>query len=357
MPLSRQTTEPMLTSGLAEELSSLRAYGCPAELPRAFGESLGVGEIRRTPEDFRVIELGVEPTGFGEHVFFRIRKTGQNTRWVAKRLAEQLQLPYRMVSYAGLKDRHAVTEQWFCAHMPGTEEPPAGAISLEGCEIRRITRHDRKLRTGQLSCNRFEVRVRTDNDIDPERLQQRLRQIGSHGVPNYFGQQRFGRDLHNLDVLQQPLAALGREERSFAISAARSALFNGYLAARVTAGQFDCMLDGDVLISDRPRGIAEDDISVFRPARLPTGLLWGKEATLAQEVAGKLEDDWFRGFPETRQLLESAGVRAGRRAVISRVAEPEASRDDEGWVFHFALNPGAYATTVLWQILDLKNEE
>lgn len=342
-------------TSLTEELESLQAYTRPADLPRAFGSALGAGQIRVVPDDFRVIELGVEPTGSGEHVLFRIRKSAQNTRWVAKRLAEQLQLPYRMVSYAGLKDRHAVTEQWFCAHMPGLEEPAPGDIDIEGAEVLRVARHDRKLRIGQLSFNRFEVRVRVSAAVDADRLHERLQLIAAHGVPNYFGQQRFGIDGQNLELLARPLEGLDRGERSFAISAGRSALYNGYLAQRVAAGQFDRLLDGDVLISDRPRGVAEDDTSVFRASRLPTGLMWGAEPKRATEVAGRLEDEWYAQYPHLCRLLEGAGARASRRPLISRVAEPEAKSDDAGWIFHFALNPGCYATTVLWQIFDLNN--
>jgi tRNA pseudouridine13 synthase len=303
-----------------------------------------------------VSEQGFEPSGSGEHVLLRVRKTGQNTRWVAKRLAEAFELPYRAVSYAGLKDRHAVAEQWFGMHMPGAATPDKDP-GIEGVEVLECARHERKLRPGQLSYNRFRIVLRNVSDYVPADLDERLAQISAAGVPAYFGEQRFGRDNGNLTLAEDAAGVkkLNRDRRAFALSAWRGALFNGYLAERVARGDWNVVLDGDARLSDRPRGIAEEDTSVFSPELLPAGLLWGRDVRFADAAAGELERDWYSRFPVLCSLLEGAGSRASRRVLRMRVAALQARVGDSGLEIEFALGPGSYATTVLRELFDLNN--
>lgn len=342
-------------SAFAQELDALVPQAV-ANPPRAWGQPLARADFRSSPEDFFVSEQGFEPSGSGEHVLLRIRKTGQNTRWVAKRLAESFGLPYRAVSYAGLKDRHAVTEQWFGMHMPGAEVPDHDP-DIEGVEVLEYSRHQRKLRPGQLSYNQFRIVLRNVSACAPAELEERLAQISAAGVPGYFGEQRFGRDNGNLSLATDAngVAKLNRERRAFALSAWRGALFNGYLAERVARGDWNVVLEGDVKMSDRPRGIAEEDSTVFRPELLPTGLLWGRDARFADAAAGALERGWFERFPVLCSLLEGAGSRGSRRVLQMRVAGLQARTTDAGLEVEFALGPGGYATSVLSELFDLKN--
>ncbi len=246
-------------------------------LPRYLGGVVGAADYRCALADFRVSESGVEPSGTGEHLLLRVRKTGQNTRWVAKRLAEVIGVPYRAVSYAGLKDRHAITEQWFGVHLPGCPDPDMNAFSIEGVKVLMAVRHDRKLRPGQLSFNYFEILLRNCEIDGSEKVAARLHEIAAVGVPNYFGPQRFGRGLGNLELLREAndICRLNRKQRAFALSALRGALFNGYLASRVNNGDWNQLLPGEVGISDRPRGVAEHDCSVFEPERFTYGFAMG----------------------------------------------------------------------------------
>lgn len=284
----------------------------------------------------------------------RLRKTGQNTRWVAKRLAEFAGAPYKSVSWAGLKDRHAVTEQWFSLHLPGMPEPDWSALAIDGVEVLASGRHHRKLRQGQLSQNRFRLVLRDCACEDRDALESRLGRIAAIGVPNYFGPQRFGRDGSNLDafVRQPKLRKLPREVRSFAISALRSALFNGYLSGRVEDGTWDSALDGEALLSDRPRGVAEADTRAFRPERLPAGVLWGRNWSGTGGAAQAREQAWFAGFPQTCAALEAAGCRMSRRVLRARVANLRWVFDDAGLRLEFVLGPGCYATAVVRELLD-----
>jgi tRNA pseudouridine13 synthase len=343
----------------AAELAELQSFANTALLPRAYGDPVGSAVIRRIPADFHVTEYtGIQPCGTGEHLYLRIRKTGENTRWVAKRLADLLHLPYKAVSYAGMKDRHAVTEQWFSAHLPGLDTPTLKSDSLEGCEIIEMVRHDRKLRPGQLSFNRFKIVLRDCVITDETLLAERLERISMDGLPNYFGSQRFGRELGNLSLAHdmRSLRALNRDRRAFFLSATRGALFNGYLAERVRADNWDTFLAGEVQLSDRPRGTAEQDTSVFGSSRQPSGLLWGKGVNNASGAALAAEQGLFGRFPAATALLESAGSRASRRVLRLQVAELRMRQHDEGLELSFALGPGAYATTLLQEIFEVTED-
>jgi tRNA pseudouridine13 synthase len=342
---------------LSKELDELRQFADSAVLPCAYPGLAGKGIYRQSEEDFVVSETGVEPSGEGEHLLLRLRKKGQNTRWVAKEIARQLHIPFRSVSYAGLKDRHAVTEQWFGVHLPGRTDAVAEGLSIEGVEIVRLGWHNKKLRQGQLSYNTFRIILRACSFSSAELLETRLQNIAECGVPNYFGPQRFGRSLSNLDISANDpdLAALPRERRSFVISALRSALFNGYLSARVADGSWAEALPGEITISDRPRGLAEHDLSVFTPARLATGLLWGGGAGFPANEVGEQERNYFGQFPAVCQLLEEAGAKSSRRVLKSRVANMQWQHQDAVLELGFSLSPGNFATALLRELGDFQD--
>lgn len=158
------------------------------------GKPQGTGLLKANPEDFVVVEdLGFEPDGEGEHILVRILKNGCNTRFVADALAKFLKIHAREVSFAGQKDKHAVTEQWLCARVPGKEMPDLSAFQLEGCQVLEYARHKRKLRLGALKGNAFTLVLREVSNRDD--VEQRLIDICVKGVPNYFGAQRFMRSV------------------------------------------------------------------------------------------------------------------------------------------------------------------
>nr|EFA5895500.1 tRNA pseudouridine(13) synthase TruD [Escherichia coli] len=137
------------------------------------GKPQGTGLLKANPEDFVVVEdLGFEPDGEGEHILVRILKNGCNTRFVADALAKFLKIHAREVSFAGQKDKHAVTEQWLCARVPGKEMPDLSAFQLEGCQVLEYARHKRKLRLGALKGNAFTLVLREVSNRDD--VEQRL---------------------------------------------------------------------------------------------------------------------------------------------------------------------------------------
>ena len=200
--------------------------------------------------DFIVKEdLGYEMSGEGEFVAVKIRKTDCNTLFVGEKLAKFAGISDRNMGYAGLKDRHGITEQWFCLQMPGKETPDFSQFQLEGVEILDVTRHNRKIRTGSLQGNAFEILLRGAKESDE--LNERLNFVTKYGFPNYFTEQRFGRDGHNLTQAirwaKGEIKVKDRKKRSFYLSAARSEIFNLVVAERIEQNVADQVLRDDIV--------------------------------------------------------------------------------------------------------------
>lgn len=323
-----------------------------AELPRAHGAPPVSGAIRMQVEDFVVDEiLPFEPDGEGEHLLLQITKVGQNTGWVAAQLARAANIPAREVSYAGRKDRHAVTTQWFCLRIPGSKMDDPAALMPEGCSLLAHTWHRRKLRPGNLSGNRFQIRVR-ELAGDRDALVERLATIAGAGVPNYFTEQRFGRGGSPLDPPTPPVPR-AREARSLWLSAARSALFNRVLAARVTDGSWARALPGELLmLRDSHSHFAWDGVDAAIPPRVaagelhPSGPLAGDRGPRASDAVAALEDGILAAHPETVVELVARRMEIARRAL--RVMVPDLSWElGEDLVLSLRLPPGCYATAVL----------
>lgn len=331
-------------------------------LPLAFGAPLLTARIRTTPDDFQVDELpAFEATGEGEHLLLHIRKRGANTVHVAKVLAKWAGLPEMAVSYAGMKDRHAVTTQRFSVHLPKRIAPDLAELASDEIEVLEATWHNRKLQRGALAGNRFKLVLR-EVQGDAAAISERLQQVAERGLPNWFGEQRFGRDGGNVPAA---LAMFGgrrmrKDQRSLLLSAARSALFNRVLAARVEQGNWDQPLEGEVWMLDGSRSVfgpePYTDVLAERLARFdihPSAPLWGEGALRSTEDALELEQRVLSDEMslKLRSGLEKAGLRQERRATRLR---PQALhwewREDGSLQLAFALPSGAYATTVLAEL-------
>jgi len=332
-------------------------------LAYAWGKPLTTGRMRQYPEDFQVTEIPLlEPDGEGEHVWLWIRKRGENTLYVAEQLSTLAGVHPRQVSFAGLKDRHAVTEQWFSVQLPGKDEPQWEDMSSDTVTVLQHARHSRKLRRGALQGNTFRITVR-DIEGDRDELEQRLAVIAREGVPNYFGEQRFGRNGSNLQtadrLFKNPKLRLSRNKRSLTLSAARSLLFNQVLSVRVNAGNWNAALVGDAMQLDGSHSyfIAETvdaDLSgrVASQDIHPTGPLHGRGDNPAQGACRELEAAVLAGHASWCAGLEAAGLKQDRRALRLGVTDLAWQWEPSGeLVLTFSLPAGAYATSVLREVL------
>jgi tRNA pseudouridine13 synthase len=282
--------------------------------------------LRQLPEDFQVTEIPLlQPDGEGEHVWLWIRKRSENTQHVAELLSTHAGVHPRQVSYAGMKDRRAVTEQWFSVQLPGREEPDWQAINSETVTVLRHERHSRKLRRGTLKGNSFRITLREIGG-DKQSLEQRLVKVRDQGVPNYFGEQRFGRagsNLYTADKLfKNPKLRLSRNKRGLILSATRSFLFN--LLSRV----------------------ASQDVH-------SSGPLYGRGESPVIKDCLELESTVLGTYTGWCEGLEQAGLAQARRALrlgVPDLAWQWANADE--LVLMFSLPAGAYATSLLREIVD-----
>lgn len=333
-----------------------------ADLPCAHGGPSLTGRARSSAEDFVVEEcLGFEASGAGEHLLMSVEKTGLNTAEVARLLARAAGVRPAAVGFAGLKDRLAVTRQYFSVQLPGRADPDWTGLP-DRVRVLSAVRHDRKLRRGALSGNRFRIVLR---EVGGDRLAVAgtCRAIVREGVPNYFGPQRFGRDGVNVSaaaaLFAGELRRPGRERRGMLLSAARSMIFNDVLATRVADRSWQNLLEGEVIALDRSRShfpYDPDDASLAE--RLagfdvhPTGPLPGRpsRALAPGASAARVEAGVLAGYPDFIEGLQRLGVDADRRALRAAVRDFAWSFEEEALVLGFELPAGSYATAVLREI-------
>ncbi|MDT8439428.1 MAG: tRNA pseudouridine(13) synthase TruD [Wenzhouxiangellaceae bacterium] len=333
---------------------------------RAWGPAAGRGRIRTTPDDFRVIEnLGYAPTGEGEHLWLEIEKRERNTLDVARDLARAAGISERFVGFAGLKDRNAVTRQPFTLHLAGRADPDWQEWQIPGVRIVSAARHQRKIQRGRLRGNRFELCVR-EFEGDREQLEQQLAKVVAGGVPNRFGEQRFGGNniarAHRMfrGELKRPPS---RAKRGFYLSAARALIFNRVLDERIRAGSWNQALHGDVLMLDGTHSIfAPDPLDADIPARIegldvhPTGPMVGNGEPVVSDQVAALEQEIIEREAELAEGLRRFGLNAERRALRMRVHELEWHwLDGRTLQLAFALGAGSFATTVLEEFLDFED--
>lgn len=298
-----------------------------------------MSSIRVTNQDFHVEELlGFSPTGWGTHAWLYLENSGDNTVWIAQTVAKLAGIKPSEVSYSGLKDRHAVTRQWFSINlvnrpMPDWRQLPTSIRPL--C----VTRSGRKLRRGVHRANRFEITLR-DLRGDLADLQSRLDAIARRGVPNYFGEQRFGRRGSNLSLgdrwARRELRIKDSHRRGLAISALRSYLFNASLASRVQNDTWDKVLVGDKCTG---RG-------------LPTGPLVGEGRPLNEGLPRAIEAQEERCCAVWTQALVDARLRYERRALVIKPGYFSYSLNERALTLRFTLDRGEFATAVLRELSD-----
>lgn len=321
-------------------------------------------EIRHEPEDFRVDEaLPFQPDGSGGHIWLKIRKKGINTDWLANELAKFAGVPQVAVGYAGLKDRHAITSQWFSVNMEGQQHPQWSDFETDDIKIIELTQHGKKLKRGVLSGNKFTLILRNVSG-DLEDWIRNLEQVKQQGVPNYFGEQRFGHEGNNLHRVDHWFATgkapRKRNQKSIYLSSARSWLFNQVLATRIKQQNWNQAMMGDVMLLAGTKASSFnvdmiDDALKMRVDTMdvhPTGPLWGRGNELVSADSLELEQQVLLDWTDWQQGLEQAGMNQERRSL-------RLFPTDFNWQFNddktqlelsFYLPAGCYATAVMREL-------
>ncbi|WP_271408896.1 tRNA pseudouridine(13) synthase TruD [Pseudomonas sp. Q1-7] len=332
--------------------------------PRAYGEPLGQALLKAVAEDFQVDEvLDIPLAGEGEHLWLWVEKRELNTEEAARRIARAAGVPIKVISYAGLKDRQALTRQWFSLHLPGKADPDLSAAENASLRILKRVRHKRKLQRGAHSANGFTLRL-TRLVADREALDTRLKRLTESGVPNYFGLQRFGHGGGNVvdarTFAERRELPVQRNLRSRLLSAGRSYLFNRVLAERIAAGTWNQAQVGDLLAFTDSRSFfvaGEAECGDPRLALLdlhPTGPLWGEGPSPAQGASHRLEAAVAEDEAALCHWLAEAGMAHERRILRLPIGgltwhypEPDVLQ------LEFVLPAGCFATAVVRELVDL----
>ncbi|GAA5218415.1 tRNA pseudouridine(13) synthase TruD [Corallincola platygyrae] len=321
----------------------------------------GSGQLKKQPEDFFVDEvMGFEPSGEGEHLWLQVRKRDANTADVIKSLSGRLGVSPKVIGHSGLKDRWAVTQQWLSVQLPGQDAPDMLGELSPGVEVIAQTRHHKKLRPGTHAANCFEIRLR--ELTQPEECVERLENIIETGVPNYFGEQRFGREGKNLSLAQSLFAGKrikSRNQKSMAISSARSFLFNRVASERVAQGLKP--LDGESLMLSGSRSfftaeqidgeiserLANADVLLSAP-------LWGRGELPSIGSAGEIERASLVGCESLMEGLEGQGLKQERRPLILRPESLSWQVEGNEILLKFSLPTGSFATAVVRELIQIQ---
>ena len=282
--------------------------------------------------------LEFEPSGEGEHLLLHIRKRDQNTQWVAGLLARLAGIKRNHVSFCGLKDRFAVTTQWYSLHLPGREITP-DQLQREDFEILSVARHHKKLRRGIHSGNKFRLVLREFAALQSHwpAIETRLEEIAGNGVPNYFGEQRFGHDGGNLveaqSLIERDQLKGNRRGTGMILSAARSWLFNLVLAERIRRNSWSTPMQFETQ---------------------PSAPLWGRGRSAAGGDLALLEQEVLADWQSWCYALEHAGLKQERRATVLVPQELQWKLlQPDQLELSFTLPAGGYATVILREIAEL----
>jgi tRNA pseudouridine13 synthase len=334
---------------------------CVPEWNRVAGTPGGRGLIRVEVEDFRVEELPlITLTGEGSHLWLEVEKRNANTDWVARQLATLAGVPVRDVGYAGMKDRRAVTTQWFSIALQEARDSDWNSWEIPDARILRTNLHSRKLKRGTLKGNRFRIVVRNlEGQLDD--LEDRLQRVSRQGLPNYFGPQRFGHGGRNVAQGVRWLehgGRLPRNKKSIYLSSVRSFLFNLVLSRRVSLGNWNQIIDGDVASLDGSRSTFPCEMPDPELTRRceefdihPSGPLPGSDGKLVEREAADIEENVLQPYKALIDSMAGAGLKAARRALRLVPKGMEWEHDGNDLILKFILPPGGYATSVLRELV------
>jgi tRNA pseudouridine13 synthase len=319
------------------------------------------GRIRVRDDDFEVEEVpSYEPCGSGDHLYLWIEKRGVAPEFFTRTVAQRLGTHPGNIGTAGLKDRHAVTRQW--VSVPIECESNVSKLDGGGIRVLKTGRHTNKLKPGHLRGNRFRILVR-DAQQGPH-VDAILERIRTHGMPNFYGPQRFGRDGGTVELGLQCLA--GKASRRirpflfrFALSAVQSLLFNDYLARRMRDGLYRTVLEGDVM-AKWPLGgmfvakdVAAEQLRFDAKETVTAGPMFGKKTYPAEGLAAEREAEVLRDNKLSMASFGGFGklVLGTRRHNLVYLDDLAATWEPEGLRLSFTLPAGSYATVLLAEVM------
>lgn len=310
------------------------------DFPRAWGAPPVTALLKAAVDDFYVEEhLGMELSATGEHLYLFVEKRNQNTQVVAEHIAQMAKVRSGDVSYSGMKDRRAVTRQWFSVYLPKRDDFVWQTVPDVEINLLSSIRHHKKMRRGEHQANFFRICLR-HVDGDRDALHARLALIAEHGVPNYYGEQRFGYQRANLRDIERFLLKAKGKQQSFQdrlkVSAMRAWLFNQVLAYRLEQQCWQQRVDGD-------------------PENHPSAALWGRGRLASSLQLRQWEEQVMNDNLAWCHFLEHCGLQQERRPCVLKPEQFHYQLVDNNLILEFLLPPGTYATSLIREIADTGN--
>lgn len=341
------------------------------DLPTLTADLAGTGGvIRQELADFHVTERPLYlPEGEGWHLYLWLEKRGLTTRDIVLAL-QAAGLHEKDIGVAGLKDKHAITRQWISIPQKYEATALAALEALEGATILELSRHKNKLAIGHLLGNTFRIRVRQADEGALPKARAILERLERQGVPNYFGAQRFGRfgsnALDGYKLLQGQHVPGGHRLKRFFVSALQSHVFNHILRLRLERGLYDAVILGDWAKKHDTGGIFRVDdpaVELQRAKDLEISAtipLYGKKVRLSESQAGALERQILERFKLRWTSFANhviGGRKGDRRITRVKLEDVKLEPTDDGYWLEFSLRKGAFATTILREIMKVEVDE
>lgn len=335
--------------------------------PSVAGEVSCTAVIRQRPEDFQVREeLGFEPSGAGEHAFLFLEKQLLNTGDLVQRVSQVSGVAPQHIGFSGMKDRNALTQQWLSVGLAGAPDPRWQQLEESGdIRVLRVERHAKKLKRGVHRRNHFQLTLR-ELAGDRAQIEAALGTVRRQGVPNYFGEQRFGRAGSTLQQARRAIETrrkLSRKQRSLYYSAMRGYLFNQLLAVRVVNGTWNQVRTGDACLLSGTRSVFTcEEADTTMQARVASGdvhpalPLWGTGQMKVQGAAWSAQKGVLAEESAMCDYLDRAGLTLSWRATRLQPSDFCWQFCDDGSLqLGFALDAGGYATALLAELVHWGN--
>ena len=318
------------------------------------------GQIKERPEDFTVDEVPLyQTTDKGDFTFLLVEKVNLSTLDLVALIRKHLDIRDDQVGLAGWKDKRAVSRQWVSVPRKSVSDSGLERLTGAGLQILRAAHHSHKLRTGHLLGNRFSVLIRRPEPESQIRGAAIIERLQKHGLPNFYGPQRFGAAGDNaekgLALLLGRLRVRSVRKRKLLVSSCSSLLFNLTLKERLQQDLYTNVLPGDIAKKHDTGGlfmVTDSVVEQQRADRLEisaTGPIWGKKMKRAGDVAGALEEKLLRLQGLTPDVFgKQPGSRRSLRVVLREVSMRQ---EPDGLRLGFFLPKGSYATVLLDEIM------
>ena len=336
------------------------------KLPYLTDNFLGIGgKIRKTLDSFVVEEIPLyEPIGKGEHLYINITKEGFTTREIQEKLAKFFDISINSVSFAGMKDKNARTTQTFSAHLVKIDENLENIAKIENnlpIKVNWVKPHKNKIKIGHLLGNKFTIKItdlKISQDEALERSKKIIEEIKRHGLPNFFGPQRFGIQGKNIErglkIIQGSKFNGSKWKKRLLVSSFQSYLCNLYLFRRIETGNFKKILKGDIAKKYDTGGLFEVEYLSKEQKRYEnheisfTAPIYGSKMWNAKGPSEELERKVLEEFDLNIEDFHQRGTRRLGRLLVPSI---NVKKSSSGLILNFSLPKGAFATIVLREIM------